>query len=367
MSFPTGLLFLSTRHRIVLMPQDGDCALHVIVRARQSGSTAECRKVISGRITTDNFSRYRQQYAMTSAPHIRKRILACQTARSLREVIEHSSYYMTNDDLVDLGLYYDFYPVIINQKYNDKSTTGPLRETLLLCNPYDVQENHLKQRFLDGEIPAILFYNRSDISHYESIEYNAVDGWKALITFEELDATLRRFMNMHCGLDSSRVGYIMDENKQYTADIEDLTAELGAVERFQEDIGETIQVHDNLVIQVSLRYPHDRPTVILNGMDMDISSLWTPSTTLLELVHHGHSLESRYQQYLNDKILLRPILLQACRMYHINRTGIGKMRRFVLCRHLAEFETTRRLTSFTESDSEDEEDALAQSFLNVSI
>jgi hypothetical protein len=367
MKFPVGLSFLSNRHRIVVVPQDGDCALHVIVQARKTGSPIECRNVISSRITTDNFRSYVLQYAMTSAPHIQKRILACETAEALRTVIDHASYYMTNDDLVDLGLYYEFYPVIINQKYNDKSAHGPMRDTLLLCNPYHVDETHLKKRFLDGDIPAILFYNRSDISHYESIEYREnTGGWTALITVAKLDATLRRFMDVHCGVATTPVGYLMDENKQYITDLDELTAELGPVQRLEDEFGETIYVRDNIVIHVSPRYPQYRPTVMRNGIDVDISYFWTPGTTLLELAQPVQSLETQYQRYLHDKTLRRPRMLQACRLYGINRTGIGKMRRFMLCRLVAEFETTHGIPSFTVSADEDE-DALIQSLLDVSL
>jgi hypothetical protein len=107
---------------------------------------------------------------------------------------------------------------------------------------------------------------------------------------------------------------------------------------------------------------------------VDISSFWTPCTTLLELVQPVQPLEVRYQRYRTDKSLLRPMLLEACRMYKINRTGIGRMRRFMLCRYIAEFETERRLPSFMESDDESEDnrddedaDALTQALLNIAL
>ena len=365
MHFPTGLSFLSSRHRIVVVPQDGDCALHVIVRARQEGTPLQCRQVISSRITPGNFQMYKRQYTMTSAPHIRKRVMACETATALRAIIDHASYYMTNDDLVDLGFFYGFYPIVINQKYHDKSALGVLKETLVLCDPYNVVEAQLRTSFLGGDIPAILFYNRSDISHYESIECKKENGWTALINVSDLDPTLRLFMDTHCGIVSTEpLRYRMDENKQYIEDIDELVEALGTVNRVEDEFGETLQVRDNVYISVSSHYPRDRPTIVRDGNPVDISSFWTSRTTLLEIVQPIQQLEVRYQRYLNDKSILRPMLLRACRMYQIRHTGMAKMRRFMLCLYVADFETNQRLPPFT---GDDDEDAIVKAMMGVSL
>jgi hypothetical protein len=358
------------------VPQDGDCALHVIMRALPGPamSATTLRAVLSRRVTTENFREYKRKYIMTSAPHIRDRISACDTAQCLRTILEHTSYYLTNDDLTDIGDVYGFYPIIVNQKYNDASAGGLLRDMLLLCDPFNTHEGSLRQRFFEGEIPAILFYNRSDIAHYESLEYHKDDTWTGLVMERDLDATLRRFIQTHCTLDDRT---LMNANSRYMMDIGAVQGLLGAsvLHRTPVDSGEIIQFQlqdHRYTISVSTHYPMERPSVDRDGVRMEISSFWTTHTTLIDLLQTPRTLDERYHMYLDNHKIVRSVLIQAFKRYEIQKPGLTKMRRFALCMYIAEFETTRGLCPFTQidagfDDDEDNEDFLAHGLLNLSL
>ena len=365
---PDSLSFLSDTHRIVTVPQDGNCALHVIMSAipDKAVSVVALRKILSDRITPDNFQIHMRAYAMTSEPRIRKRILACENAEALRAILDHASYYMTNDDLIDIGIVHSFYPIIVNQRYHDPDASSILQDTLLLCDPYNYNEVILCNRFLDGTIPAILFYNRSDIAHYESIQYYNGDSWTNLLMETELNETLRFYIQMSCQIQEQKQQYSMDDNTRYMLDLAALEAHDSILlRRVHSESGEQLHVHTNesrYIINISSRYPIERPSVLRDNVIVDISSFWTTQSTLVELIHPSHSLNERYHMYLDNKKLVRSVLMQVFRTYKLNRPGMAKLRRFVLCMTIAEFETTRHLSPFTDDD-----DDLVHGMLDMSL
>ena len=143
---------------------------------------------------------------------------------------------------------------------------------------------------------------------------------------------------------------------------------LGSVtlHRVHSDSGEDLHVHtdeSHYVISVSTRYPIERPSVMRDNVSVDISSFWTPDSTLLDLIQPNQSLNERYHLYLDNKKLVRSVLMDVFRTYKIKKPGMTKMRRLVLCMHIAEFETIRHLPPFTL----DEDDDLLNGLLNMSI
>jgi hypothetical protein len=366
---PSGLSFLSGTHRIVTVPQDGNCALHVIMRAipAKAVSVEALRRILSDRITQDTFLAYMHAYAMTSSPHIRERILACDSAETLRAIIDHASYYMTNDDLTEIGIAHDFYPIIVNQRYHDTDEKTILRDTLLLCDPYNDSEVLLCNRFLAGSIPAILFYNRSDISHYESIQYHNGTHWTNIVMVTELNRILRSYLHMSCQVQEEKKQNRMDENVRYMSDISEMESHDVRFRRVPLEDGEKLEVHANdslYVIHVSSRYPVARPVVLRDNVIVDISSFWTPRTALVELIQPSQTLNERYHLYLDNKKLVRSVLMQGLRTYNLSRPGMTRLRRLVLCMIIAEFETVRHLPPFTDDHDDDE---LAHGLFGMSL
>lgn len=374
-SLPVGLSSISGSHRILTVPQDGDCALHVIMKAmpKSASSVKALRLALSARVKPDTFRDYIRMYMMTAAPHIRIRMLACRTAECLRTILNHSSYYLANEDLVELGVILGFYPIIVNQMYKDQRASDALKETLLLCDPFNVHESSLRTRFLGAEIPGILFYNRSDIAHYECLQYNRRGIWTNLITVDDLDVTLSTFVRSVCtvSMDENKEqteSPTMDGNVRYRLDLEELVSHGYTIRRTEQKHGESVSVQNQdghpYMISVSRGYPVERPTVLQGDRSTDVSSFWTPDTTLLELVQPSPAVEARYRLYANDKRILRSDLLRAVRRFDVQIPGLTRMLRLALCMHLAKFEITHQLAPFTQ---ELEDDVLIDGFAELSV
>jgi len=373
---PVGLAVLSRSHRIVTVPQDGDCALHVIMKAipERVESVKAMRLALSMRIKPDNYLEYIRMYTMRAAPHIRVRMLACRTAACLRSILNDSSYYLANEDLVDLGVILGFYPIIVNQRYRDTSASDTLKETLLLCDPFNVYESSLRRRFLGDEIPGILFYNRSDIAHYECLQSNRSGIWTNLVTVGALDEALSVYIRSVCTVsmgeptESKIDAHRMDENIRYRLDLEELLSNGYRLHREEHDRGEKLTIDSvdgqQSVIGVLATYPFDRPSVLQGGRSRDVSSFWTPDTTLLVLLQMPPALEARYRLYVDNKRIVRSDLLRALRRFGVKIPGLARMLRPALCMHTADFEITHQLAPFTQ-DLPDEDDLLLDVFSSL--
>jgi hypothetical protein len=180
-----------------------------------------------------------------------------------------------------------------------------------------------------------------------------------------LHPKLRTFMHDSCiashQMDISNVEEVsrtvdkghMANNPQYAFDLYDLDTQGYSTRRVPEAqgeslfIGRTDRVSAEFKIGVSGRYPFDRPEIWRDGLQLDISSYWTPQTSLVDLLKTSESVEDRYQLYDKDKDLVRVRLLQQMNAYAIKIAGMQRMRRSVLCRHLADFEMVYHLSPFT--------------------